>query len=107
VREHIAQHHDRLRAIVGKPSFKRKVGALEGEKLSRVPRAFPKDHPAAEYLKFRQFLAGCEYPASFATNLRFYQTLLALFREIAPLCAFLNEPLLRVPKDPLVSGFGL
>ena len=107
VREHIAQHHDRLRAIVGKPSFTRKVGALEGEKLSRVPRGFPKDHPAAEYLKFRQFLAGHEYPATCATSPRFYPTLVALFRDIAPLCAFLNEPLLRVPKDPLVSGFGL
>jgi len=101
VREHVALHHRRLRAIVEKPSFRRKVGALEGERLTRVPRGFPKDHPAAEYLKYRQFLAGREYPASFATSPRFYPTLLALFREIAPLCAFLNEPLLRVPRDPL------
>jgi len=89
VREHIALHHRRLRAIVGKASFRKKVAALEGEKLSRVPRGFPKDHPAAEYLKYRQFLAGREYPPSFATSPRFYPTLLALFREIAPLCAFL------------------
>ena len=34
------------------------VGTLEGERLQRVPRGFPKDHEAAEYLKFRQFLAG-------------------------------------------------
>lgn len=101
VREHIALQHRRLRAIVEKPSFRKKVGALEGEKLSRVPRGFSKDHPAAEYLKYRQFLAGREYPASFATSPRFYPTLLALFREIAPLCAFLNEPLLSVPRDPL------
>ena len=101
VREHIALHHRRLRAIVEKPSFRKKVAALEGEKLSRVPRGFPKDHPAAEYLKYRQFLAGREYPPSFATSPRFYPTLLALFREIAPLCAFLNEPLLSVPREPL------
>jgi uncharacterized protein (TIGR02453 family) len=103
VREHIARHHRRLRGIVEAPSFKRRAGALEGEKLSRVPRGFPKDHPAAEYLKYRQFLAGCEYPASFATSPRFYATLLALFREIAPLCAFLNEPLLKAPRDPLAA----
>jgi hypothetical protein len=38
---------------------------------------------------------------AFATSPRFYPTLLALFREVAALCAFLNEPLLRVPSDPL------
>jgi uncharacterized protein (TIGR02453 family) len=103
VREHIARHHRRLRAIVERPSFRKTVGALEGDTLSRVPRGFPKDHPAAEYLRYRQFLAGRGYPASFATNPRFYPTLLALFREIAPLCAFLNEALLKAPRDPLSS----
>jgi uncharacterized protein (DUF2461 family) len=82
-------------------AFRRRTGGLDGERLQRVPRGFPVDHPAAEYLKYRQFLAGQDYPASFATSPRFYGTLLALFREIAPLIAFLNEPLLRAPKDPL------
>jgi uncharacterized protein (TIGR02453 family) len=106
VREHIARHHRRLRAILDAPSFKRRVGALEGDRLSRVPRGFSKDHPAAEYLRFRQFLAGRDYPPSFATSPQFYSTLLWLFREIAPLCAFLNEPLLRAPRDPLSSHGG-
>jgi uncharacterized protein (TIGR02453 family) len=103
VREHIARRHRRLRAIVERPSFLKLAGALEGERLSRVPAGFPKDHPAAGYLKYRQFLAGREFPAAFATSPRFYPTLLALFREIAPLCAFLNEPLLKAPRDPLSS----
>lgn len=102
VRNHIAAHHRRFRAIVEPPSFRRRTGGLDGERLQRVPRGFPADHPAAEYLKYRQFLAGKEYPASFATSPRFYATLLALFREIAPLIAFLNEPLLGAPKDPLL-----
>ena len=59
-----------------------------------MPRGFPKDHEAAEFLKYRQFLAGCEFPASFATSPRFYSGLLGVFRQIAPLVAFLNEPLL-------------
>lgn len=102
VREHVARHITRFRRIVESPRFRRRTGGLEGERLQRVPRGFPAEHPAAEYLKFRQFLAGREYPASFATSPRFYATLLALFREVAPLVTFLNEPLLRVPKDPLL-----
>ena len=94
VREHIAGHTRQFRAIVESPAFKRAVGSLDGEKLQRVPRGFPADHPAAEYLRFRQFLAGREFPASLATSPRFYAEVLKVFREVAPLTRFLNEPLL-------------
>lgn len=94
VREHIAANVKRLRAIVESPGFRRTVGSLEGERLQRVPRGFPKDHEAAEYLKFRQFLAGAEFPPALATSPKFYPTLLTVFRRVAPLMRFLNEPLL-------------
>src|SRR4051812_21878345 len=77
VREHIAINVRRLRAIVESPGFRRQVGRLEGERLQRVPRGFPKDHQAAEFLKFRQFLAGREFPPALAASPRFYSTLLA------------------------------
>jgi uncharacterized protein (TIGR02453 family) len=94
VREHIAANVKRLRAIVESPAFRRTVGKIDGERLQRVPRGFPKDHEAAEYLKFRQFLAGCEFPPSLATSPKLYSALLTVFRRVAPLTRFLNEPLL-------------
>jgi uncharacterized protein (TIGR02453 family) len=94
VREHIARRYARLRRIVESSDFDKAVGALDGERLKRVPRGFPKDHPAAHYLTFRQFLAGREYPASLAASRRFYPELLKIFRAVAPLVRFLNEPLL-------------
>ncbi len=95
VREHIAANLQHLRAIVESPAFRRHVGRLEGARLQRVPRGFPKDHEAAEYLKFRQFLAGREFPPAFATSPKFYATLLTVFRQVAPLTRVLNEPLLK------------
>jgi uncharacterized protein (TIGR02453 family) len=94
VREHIAANVKRLRAIVESPSFRRSVGSLGGERLQRVPRGFAKDHEAAEFLKHRQFLVGREFPAAFACSPRFYAGLLNVFRHVAPLTRFLNEPLL-------------
>jgi uncharacterized protein (TIGR02453 family) len=93
VREHIAANLTRFRAIVESPGFRKHVGTLEGERLRRVPRGFPKDHPAAEYLKFRQFLAGSDFPPALATSPKFYGTLLTVFRQVVPLIRFLNEPL--------------
>jgi uncharacterized protein (TIGR02453 family) len=93
VREHIAANLRRLRAITESPGFRRTVGSIEGERLQRVPRGFASDHPAAEYLKYRQFLAGRELDASMATSPKFYGTVLDVFENIAPFTRFLNEPL--------------
>jgi uncharacterized protein (TIGR02453 family) len=95
VREHIAGHVKQLRTIVESPRFRKYVGPLDGDKLKRVPRGFPADHPAAEYLKYRQFVAGAEFPPAFATAPAFYKTVLTVFRQITPLIRFLNTPLLK------------
>jgi uncharacterized protein (TIGR02453 family) len=94
VREYIAANYLKLRAIVEAPTFRRRLGGLHGERLQRVPRGFSKDHEAAEYLKFRQFLAGKEFPAAFATSPRFYAGVVNVFRQVAPLTRFLNQALL-------------
>lgn len=94
VREHIAAEHERLSRIVGSAAFRRTFGELGGEQLQRVPRGFPPGHPAGAFLKYKQFLAGCERPAEFATSPGFYRALVAAFRTLAPLVAFLNEPVI-------------
>jgi uncharacterized protein (TIGR02453 family) len=94
IREHVAGHHRSLQRIVSGDAFKRAVGTLEGEQLSTMPRGYLKDHPAAHYLRFKQFLAGREFAAEFAISPRFYPELLRIFRAVAPLVRFLNTPLL-------------
>ncbi len=102
IRSHVGAHHSRLRKIVEARSFVAAAGNLHGEQLTRVPRGYASDHPAGHYLRFRQFLAGREYPADFACEARFYPEVLKIFRQVAPLVRFLNAPLLDRPVDPLV-----
>jgi uncharacterized protein (TIGR02453 family) len=95
MRAHVASNFRRFRSIVESAAFRRKVGTLEGgQKLQRVPRGFPPDHPASEYLRFRMFVAGREFPASFAMSPQFYPGVVGVFRHLTPLIRFLNEPLL-------------
>ena len=103
IRHHIAETYPQIHRIVTSRSFTRGVGTLGGEQLTRVPRAFPKEHPAAHYLRYKQFLAGCEYEPEFATSARFYSELLSVFRAITPLVRFLNDPLESrlTPSPPL------
>jgi len=93
IREHIAANHKGLSGLVNGAAFRRAVGSLDGEQLTTMPRGYPKVHPAAIYLRFKQFLAGREFEATFATDDRFYSELLNIFRAVAPLARFLNTPL--------------
>lgn len=100
VREHIASNHRRLRRIVEAAPFKKTVGEMHGEQMTRVPRGFPNDHAAADFLRYRQFLAAVEHPAEFSYDPKFYRQIVTVFTHITPLVRFLNEPLLARPVDP-------
>ena len=93
IRDHIAATYPDLDRIARSTAFRRRFGKLEGERMMRVPRGFAKDHPAAEYLKFRQFLGGREFAPEFATTREFYPALLDTYRTLMPLIRFLNAPL--------------
>jgi uncharacterized protein (TIGR02453 family) len=92
VREHIVANLREFEKIVNAPRLK-KLGGLQGDRLTRVPRGFAKDHPAAGYLQHRQFIAFREEPPAFATSKSFYRELRATIEAIVPLVRFLNEPL--------------
>ena len=98
VREHIVDNLREFDRIVKAPRFK-KLGGLRGDTMTRVPRGFAKDHPAAEYLRHRQFMGYREEAAAFATRNDFYKQLRTTLETIAPLVRFLNEPLVAGAAD--------
>jgi uncharacterized protein (TIGR02453 family) len=99
IREHLSETYPEIHQIVRAKAFTKLLGELTGDRLARIPRGFQKDDAAAEYLKFRQFLGGREFPAEFATSPRFYPELLTTFKAIVPLVRFLNEPLTGAERD--------
>ncbi|MBY0495686.1 MAG: DUF2461 domain-containing protein [Cyanobacteria bacterium] len=106
VREHVAANHRQLAKIVTSPRF-RKIGGLQGDTMTRVPRGYPEDHPAAEFLRHRQFMAFREEGAEFATQKNFYVQLRDTFETIIPLVRFLNEPLIAAQQtDRRAHVFG-
>ena len=104
LREHVSANYGQFRTLVESPTFKRTVGAVYGDSLKRVPRGYPPDHPAAEYLKLKQFIFGKDYPAAFAVSPAFYGTVVRQFERMAPVIEFLNDPLVAAlaRRDPLV-----
>ena len=107
VRTHIAAHHRRLLRILAAPAFTRVLGSMHGDQATRVPRGFDAAHPAADFLRHKQFLASREEPAAFAARPDFYEELLTTFVAMVPLVRFLNEPLIALQRtasaDPLAA----
>ena len=98
IREHIAGTWPELRNLTRTAAFRKRFEELSGDTLSRVPRGYPANHAAAEYLKHKNFYGGAEFPASLACSAEFYPTLVATFKALMPLVRFLNEPLLNAPR---------
>jgi uncharacterized protein (TIGR02453 family) len=110
LRAHIADTWPEIRTITRAAAFRTRFEELSGDTMTRVPRGYPADHPAADFLRHRQFYGGAEFPASLAHGREFYPTLLATFKALMPLVRFLNEPLVQAlapsRSGVLDAGFG-
>jgi uncharacterized protein (TIGR02453 family) len=93
IRRHIAGHHKKLRSILEAPEFRGVFGEVWGARLTRPPKGFPKDHPAADLLRYKQLLADVSKPPEFAESPELLAALVKLFRTMMPLVRFLNESL--------------
>jgi uncharacterized protein (DUF2461 family) len=92
VRRAISARPEQFLGIVEGREFRRAFGELEGEQLKTMPKGFSPDHPAARYLRYKQFLFGEEHPAGLATSPKFLLSVLRCFERGMPLIRFLKEP---------------
>jgi uncharacterized protein (TIGR02453 family) len=106
VRTHIAEHYQDFRRIAASSAMRRLFGEVQGEQLSRVPKGFCSDHPAADLLRFKQYLLFTTLDPAVITSPKLFTELEKRFRALAPFLEFLNAPLLeskrRRPPDPFL-----
>ena len=93
VRTHIAERHEKFRQLAASHATKRLFGAVQGEHLARVPKGFCADHPAADLLRFKQYLLFTTLDAAIVTTPKLFVELEKRFRALTPFLEFLNAPL--------------
>ena len=65
IREHVAEHPERLRKLLRSRAFRSTFGGLwEGDKLKRPPSSYPADHPLIEVIKLKSFIVERERDVS-------------------------------------------
>lgn len=57
-RSAVANDPKRIRTLVDAPAFRTAFGALDGDRLKRMPPGYPADHPQAELLTLKDVLFG-------------------------------------------------
>lgn len=100
IRQRIAERHEEFRRILAARPVRRLLGKLEGAQLSRVPRGFPADHPAADFLRYKYFILYKSLPPSLVTSPVLYKAIVDRFRVMVPFLQFLTASFAAKPKKP-------
>lgn len=93
IRNHIAEHHRELRKILQARAAKTLLGEMQGEQLTRVPKGFAAEHPAADLLRFKRFILYVELPPELATSPQLFGEVVKRFKAMQPFLDFLTAPL--------------
>jgi uncharacterized protein (TIGR02453 family) len=104
VRNHIAETHQELNRILADKKARKLAGSLGGDALTRSPKGFDPEHPAAGFIKMKDWILDVTLDSSLATTPKLAGEIAARFRAMAPLIQYLNRPLVaRKPARDLLQ----
>jgi uncharacterized protein (TIGR02453 family) len=93
IRQYLAEHHAEFRKLIRGRAVRELYGEMQGQQLTRPPKGFTPEHPAADLVRYKQLLFYVELEPKLATSKELQPTLVRHLRAIAPFLEFLNRPL--------------
>lgn len=84
LRKHLAKDATAFRRLVEDRALVKAMGPLQGERLVRVPKDFPPDHPAGDLLRLKQAYFFTTLPAQLTTSPRLVAELAQRVRLLVP-----------------------
>lgn len=86
--------------ILEAPEFRQSLCLLDGEKLKKVPKGFPEDHPAADLFKLKQVVAWRRFTDDQVLAPGFAGEVVTTTKALAPFLRYLEESAgLVTPQD--------
>ena len=106
IRHWLLDHHAEFRKLLQKPAVRKTFTEFDGNALIRPPKGFPKEHPAMDLIRCRQWGLSAMLPASAALDPGFAATLIRHFRLAAPVVDALNTPIAAAlaPRKKVLFG---
>ena len=91
IRKAIDRDPSALRKCMADKKLMKYFGTMQGEQLTRVPKGYPADHPAADLLRLKQFLCWKEDEISLIYEPSFADFLAEHFSAMNPLVRYLAD----------------
>jgi uncharacterized protein (TIGR02453 family) len=91
VRRYITAHHEQFKSLISHRGLRRQMGELKGESLSRSPKGFDPEHPAAAFVRMKQWLFWTMLDPALAATDRLYEEIVKRFQLMTPFIEFLNR----------------
>jgi uncharacterized protein (TIGR02453 family) len=93
VRLDIMDNHDEWRKVLSTKSIRTFFGGMKGDQVRTSPQGFPKDHPAIDLLRYKQFWFEHEFSDQEVLSPNFSQHMSKGFRNIRPFFDYMSEVL--------------
>lgn len=97
IRRHLQSHHAELCAMLADKKLRKLLPELDSNPLTRMPKGFTAEDPAAELLLCRQWALSVKLPGDLATSPTLLREIVTRFRAAAGMVELLNTPLLKKP----------
>lgn len=93
IRAEFAQDDSVIRKITSDRTFRKYFGALEGEALKSAPSGFPKDHPAIDLIRMKQYVVRRNFTDEEVVKPGFGNEVLKTFQAMRPFFDYMSEVL--------------
>jgi uncharacterized protein (TIGR02453 family) len=105
IRHWLVDHHQEFRKLLEKPAVRKAFSEFEGNALIRPPKGFPKEHPALDLIRCRQWGLSTALPSTAALDPGFAAEIIHHFRLAAPVVEALNTPIAALaPRKKVLFG---
>ena len=106
IRRRLLERHLEWKKLIADRKLLRVFSVHDPMALTRPPKGFPAEHPAMEWIKWRQWGVTAHLPAETALKAGLAEEIEKRFRLAAPLVDFLNAPLVKAerPRAVWVGG---
>lgn len=101
IRRHLQTHHDKLRTLLADKKLRKLLPDFDSNPLTRTPKGFAADDPAADLLLCRQWALATTLPGELATSPDLLPEIVSRFRAATPLVELLNTPLRKAVRKSL------
>jgi len=91
-RQRIAADAEGFRETFDTKTVRRLLGELQGEQTKRVPKGFSAEHPAADLLRFKQYVLYTTLKPDVATSSKLVREIATKFEAMTPFVEFLDRP---------------